>query len=61
MPWSAALSGLPACCFNSCSLLMPSINEIQDEVVDEFAIFAESADDDTTFSVENDVDGRIEK
>ena len=39
MPWSAALSGLPACCFNSCSLLMPSINEIQDEVVDEFAIF----------------------
>ena len=39
MPWSAASSAPPACCFDPCSLLMPSINEIQDAVVEEFAIF----------------------
>ena len=39
MPWSAASSAPPACCFDPCLLLMPSINEIQDEVVEEFAIF----------------------
>ena len=39
MPWSAVLSAPPACCFEPQELSVPSINEIQDEVVDEFAIF----------------------
>ena len=39
MPWSAVSSGPLACCFDPLKLPMPSINEIQDEVVEEFAIF----------------------
>ena len=39
MPWSVVSSGPPACCFDTLKLPMPSINEIQDEVVEEFAIF----------------------
>ena len=39
MPLSMASSGLRECCFDNFSLPMSSINEIQDEVVEEFAIF----------------------
>ena len=39
MPWSVALSGPLACCSDPLQLPMSSINEIQDEVVEEFAIF----------------------